>query len=273
DREDDAVAKAVVALAVVLDDEPAFDERPVVVALERTLERSPSVRSIADAESRGDLARQPTALEVVDGAGRLLQLGTVKVHCPFHDGLEIGLPLLTREVLADLLPAARPFLGHLKADRRGEVLDRVHVAERRIGHEKADGVAMGAAAEAVVELLRRAHGERGGLLAVKRAKAKIVGARLLELEVAGDDVDDVDAAEKVLLERIRNHAGVPGTARAAPIVIRNRSSGKPRLDEGRNLRHVGAAGEPRLEEGHRLAHVPDRARARLGERLLDRLGK
>src|SRR5690606_37895056 len=54
DREDDAVAKAVVALAVVLDDEPAFDERPVVVALERTLERSPSVRSIADAESRGD---------------------------------------------------------------------------------------------------------------------------------------------------------------------------------------------------------------------------
>src|SRR4029077_9435981 len=149
-----------------------------------------------------------------DGARRLLQLGAIGIHRLFHERVEIGLALPARR-----LPGARrPPFRHLHADRGGELLDRVDIAERRVRHQEADGVAVGAAAEAVIELLRRAYGERRRLLVMERAKAEIVGAALLELDVARDDVDDVDAIDKALLERIRYHF-------LAPIFPRKRSCG------------------------------------------------
>src|SRR5581483_10705781 len=72
-------------------------------------------------------------------------------------------------------------------------------------HEEGDRVAVRAAAEAVVELLGRAHRERRRLLAVERAAGGEVGAGLLERDVTLDHVDDVDAVEQFLLERVRNH--------------------------------------------------------------------
>jgi hypothetical protein len=42
---------------------------------------------------------------------------------------------------------------HLEADRGGQFLDRVGEAQVLVLHEEADGAAVGAAAEAVVELL------------------------------------------------------------------------------------------------------------------------
>ena len=62
-----------------------------------------------------------------------------------------------------------------------------------------------AAAKAVIELLRGAHREGRGFLAVKRAAGKIVCPALLERQVAFDDLDDIDASEKILDEGLRNH--------------------------------------------------------------------
>jgi hypothetical protein len=43
---------------------------------------------------------------------------------------------------------------------------------------------------------------------VERAARDVIRARPLELHVAVDDFDDVDAAEKVLDEGLRNHLRV-----------------------------------------------------------------
>lgn len=41
---------------------------------------------------------------------------------------------------------------------------------------------------------------------MKRAAGRIVGAAALELHMAINDLDDVDPAEQILDERLRNHA-------------------------------------------------------------------
>jgi hypothetical protein len=96
------------------------------------------------------------------------------------------------------------------ADRGGELLDRVDVTESRVRHQETDRIAVRAAAEAVVELLRRAHRERRRLLVMERAEAEMIRARLFQLHVARHDIDDVDANQQVLLEGFRNQ-GKTGT--------------------------------------------------------------
>jgi hypothetical protein len=71
-------------------------------------------------------------------------------------------------------------------------------------HQKADGVAVLAAAEAVIELLGRADAEAGRLLAMKRAQPHEIGAALFELHVAADHFDHVDAREQFGDERLGN---------------------------------------------------------------------
>jgi hypothetical protein len=73
-------------------------------------------------------------------------------------------------------------------------------------HEEGDGRAVGAAAEAVIELLGRADREGGGFFAVEGAARLVVGAGLLEGNVALDDRDDVGAVEKLLDEILGDHA-------------------------------------------------------------------
>jgi hypothetical protein len=90
--------------------------------------------------------------------------------------------------------------GHLQAVLAGQVVHRLDEAHARVLHEKADGVAMHPAAEAVIELLRRADGERGRFFAVERAQAHEVGAGLLELHIAADDFDHIGARDEFLDE-------------------------------------------------------------------------
>src|SRR4029078_9365056 len=89
--------------------------------------------------------------------------------------------------------------------------------------EETERVPVRAAAEAVVELLRGADGERRRLFVVERAQAEVVGHSLLELHVARDDVDDVDANEEVLLEGF----GDQGKTRAGLIFPRNAPRRRP----------------------------------------------
>src|SRR5207247_7036699 len=111
--------------------------------------------SVADTETSRDFSRQAAPLEVIDGARRFLELRAIELHRVFHQGVEIGLALLARR----LLRRGRARFRHLRADRGGQLLYRVDIPERRIRHQEADRVAMHAAAEAVIELLRWAHAE------------------------------------------------------------------------------------------------------------------
>jgi len=199
------VAEAVVALALVaLNDQAALDQRLVLVLLERRLEPLPSLGRVADAEARRDLSGEAAALEVLDGARRFLQLGAVELHRLLHHAVQVGLALLARR----LFRRARLQFGHLHADRRGQVLDGVDVAHPGVGHHEADGIAVHAAAEAVIELLGRADRERGRLLAMERAQPHEIGAALLQLDVALHHVHDIDPVEEILLERLGDHAPI-----------------------------------------------------------------
>src|SRR5437773_9500781 len=205
DREHHALAEAVVALALfAFDHQAGLDERLVLVRRKRGLQALPSVRRVADTETSRDFSRQTAPLEVIDGARRFFELRAIELHRVFHQGVEIGLALLARR----LLRRGGARFGHLHAHRGGELLYRVDITERRIRHQETDGVAVHAAAEAVIELLRRAHAEGRCLFVMERAEAEVVGAALLELDVARDHVHDVHPIEQVLLERLGDHAPI-----------------------------------------------------------------
>ena len=209
DREHHPVAEAIVTLAFVLDHQPALNQRLVVVFRKRRAQRLPVVGRVADAEARRDLAGQSATLQVLDRARRFLQLRAVELHGALHHRVKVGFALAARR----LLRRRRPELRHLHARHRGEILHRIDVTEARIRHQEADRVAMRAATEAVIELLGGADRERRRLLVVEGAQPREIGAALLQLDVARDDIDDVDAVQKVLLEAFGDH----GTA-ALPLV-------------------------------------------------------
>jgi hypothetical protein len=198
DREHDAIAEPVVAApAFAVDHQARVLQRRVRIAREHPLQVLPAVRGVADAEARRDLAGEPAALQVLDRIRRGLELLPVVVAGLLHDLVQVG----TRFGFL----RARLELGHLHADRFGQVLHRVDVAEPLVLHQERDGVAVHAAAEAVIELLGGADGERGRLLGVEGTAGEVVRTALLQRNVALDHVDDVDAMEQFLLERIWNH--------------------------------------------------------------------
>lgn len=87
--------------------------------------------------------------------------------------------------------------GHDHADVLGQVLDRIDEAHARVFDQEADGGAMGAAAETVIELLGRADGEARGLFAMERTQPHEIGAALFQLDVAPNHIDDVDTVEQI----------------------------------------------------------------------------
>src|SRR4029077_10580366 len=72
---------------------------------------------------------------------------------------------------------------HLQPGIPGELLDGVRKGLAAELHQEADGRAVGATAEAMVELLGRADREGGCLLAVERAAGSEVSARFFERDV------------------------------------------------------------------------------------------
>ena len=90
-------------------------------------------------------------------------------------------------------------LGRCTVFRNGQtgllrqILDSLDEGHAAMLHQEGDGVAIGSAAEAVVELLGGADAERGGFFAVKRAQAHEVGPPFFELHVAAHHLHHVNA--------------------------------------------------------------------------------
>ncbi|EWS53163.1 hypothetical protein X551_04052 [Methylibium sp. T29] len=219
DREHDAVAEAVVALLlrpfVALHDyQTRFGEQRVVVAREHAGEASPAFGRVAHAEACRDLAGQSAALEIVHRARAAPEL-----LAPVLAGLrqhlaQRGLALLRCPGALALLGRA-VFLRHGHAQALREVAHRLGEVEPDMLGQKAQRMALGTAAEAVIELLGRDHVEARRLLAVEGAQALEVLAGALELDVRTDDLDDVGAGEQFVDESLGDHARSLGPGRAS----------------------------------------------------------
>ena len=122
----------------------------------------------------------------------LLQLPAIVLGSPFQHLAERG---LVRAGLQRTLLFGRVdrVVGHRHAHLLRQVGHGVAKAHSRVLHQEADGVAVRAAAEAVIELLGRVDAEARRLLAVEGAQPHVVGAAALELDMASHDLDDVDA--------------------------------------------------------------------------------
>ena len=120
---------------------------------------------------------------------------------------------------------------------------------------------MRAAAEAVVELLVRAHPERRRLLVVERAAGLALAAGFLELHAAADQLHDVGARDQLVDEGLRDPAGhvttIPQAGNGWPAVqawrrrrsIRIRAAVRPaRRMHGQHQDVAGA------RPGERMAH-------------------
>ncbi len=86
--------------------------------------------------------------------------------------------------------------GQFHAHAAGQLFHRLGKAETVVLHEKADGAAVGAAPEAVVELLGRADIERGGLFVVKGTAGAKLAAGALERDALIDHVHHVHPGEE-----------------------------------------------------------------------------
>ena len=72
-------------------------------------------------------------------------------------------------------------------------------------HDEVDDAAALLAAEAVVDLLVRRHGEGGGLFVVEGAQAKQVAALALQGDIAGHHVHDVAAGDELVQKALVKH--------------------------------------------------------------------
>ena len=88
-------------------------------------------------------------------------------------------------------------------------LDKGHAG---VVHQKADGVAVFAAAKAVVELFGRADRKRRRFFAMERAQPHEIGAPFFELHVAAHNLHHVRAGEEFLEKALRDgHKVIVGT--------------------------------------------------------------
>lgn len=210
DREHHAIAEAVVALAgvAVLHQQAGVEHglELQVVATQVLEQVVPARRGEAEAEVAGDLAGQAAALQVVH-RGLARRVAFQRLLVELGGGAE---QRVERRVgrLARRVPASAAFLArHVHAGALGQFLDRLGELQLVVVHDEAERVAAGAAAEAVVELLVRADGERGSLFLVERAAGAVVLAGFLQLDARTHHLDDVGAVQQVIDEALRYQAG------------------------------------------------------------------
>src|SRR6185437_10192541 len=150
DWKHNAIAKAIVSLAIFAGDhEPGRFERWIVVRRERRAEILPTGGRVADAEMRGHGAGEAATFQVLDGGGGLLQLSAIELR---RDEQRLA------KIMAcfALLALARPVVArHFEPRVAGERFDRFRERLARVFHQESDRRAVRAAAEAVIELLRR----------------------------------------------------------------------------------------------------------------------
>ena len=163
----------------------------------------PGVGREADHELVDGLAREAALLRVLARARVVRQharevLRDAQVHVVERRGAARGVGL------------AAGLARHVEPESSRQLLDRLGERQLVVFHEEAERRAVRAAAEAVIELLDRAHPERRRLLVVERAAGAVFAAGFLELDARADELDDVRACGQVVDEALGNAAGHGG---------------------------------------------------------------
>ena len=175
----------------------------LLVAAEGTHQAVPPRRGIPELEGieRGGVeAAAPQVLLRPARLGVLVQLALEVLPGPVEQAVEGGKPGLGRTGRSALLRDRHP--GPL-----GEGPHRLRKVHAGVLHQEADGGPVGAAAEAVVELLARADGERRALLVVEGAAGLVVVSGPLQGNGLADQLDDVDPGQKVVDEGLGDATG------------------------------------------------------------------
>ena len=204
DGEHDAVAKAVIpalwpAFAFASNHQAAFHQQRIGVVGKNARQRAPAFGRVAQGKAAGDLAGEAAFFQVADGARRFFQALAVGLAGARQHLRERGAALALLRVARFFLRAARVF-GHGQAALLGQLVHGLGKARAGVLHQKVDGVAMLAAAEAVIELFGGADAERGRFLGVKRAQAHEIGAAFFQLHVAAHHLHHVGAGQQLLNE-------------------------------------------------------------------------
>src|SRR6202012_5757010 len=99
---------------------------------------------------------------------------------------------------------AAAFVRDFQPQALCQVLDRLREGHPVVLHQKPQYGAVRPAAEAVVELLLRAHPEGRCLLAVEGAAGLLPPASLLQGYPQANDLDDVRASDQLVDEALRD---------------------------------------------------------------------
>ena len=226
----------------------------------------PAVACVAQCETVNRFAGQAALLEVgartlVFAERRPVMLGDVH-----HQRVEV--------VVAAVFGASlRAFTRNFQTRTPGEFFHGLNEAEVVVFHEEADGGAMRAATEAVIELLYGVHVKRRGFFVVEGAAALRFAPAAFQCDARTHHFDNVDAGEELVNEMLGNASGHGrsigqdrGSGESAAWRARmNRPANQfrpglaaeARLDEGADGTHIRAASSLRLHLRHDLAHVLD----------------
>ncbi len=195
DGKDQPAAEQVVVGAPVLAgaDQPenagsfGFDALPV----EETRQRLPALRGVTQLEAGGDRSVVSPPLEITPGRftlGRLHQDAVVEIGHRLINAVQ-----RLAFAAASLRFGIGPLLLHHDADALAQGADCLREGEPFHLHEEGEGVAVLAAAEAVVALSGTVDAEGGRLLAVKRTQSEMIDAAALQADIRGDQLDHVCA--------------------------------------------------------------------------------
>src|SRR5579883_73751 len=199
DRKHQAVAEDLVGAAVVALAHQAglFDQRGRELAL------------LEEPQQRAAAAVRVAQPELIGGFRRHAAFGEVGARGFARGRVQIRAEMLLRDLVHLVERAALPrvLVGILRAFRHGNAvalgkgLEGFVEAQSFDLHDEVEHVAAGAAAEALVELVRGIDGKRGRLLVMEGAQAGIaVRARPFQPNVLADHADDVDRPLDLLRE-------------------------------------------------------------------------
>src|SRR5690606_33437714 len=123
-----------------------------------------------DVEALDHLASQAPALQILHRLRRVLEIALVEARNLVHQLEQI----LADGRLAIAGPPRRLLTGYLHAMQAGQLLDGIGKLQPVVLHHKADGIAVGTAAETVIELLLLTDGKGGAFFVMKRAASLVV---------------------------------------------------------------------------------------------------
>ena len=169
----------------------AGGQRRVGIGLEHLRERRPAVGGVTQAVAGDDVGVQPAPLQIGLRFGADFELLGVKIGGGAHGVFQRLLLFFALGTLGGVFARRVAVMRHYHTDAVGKLLHRFGKRQPLMLHHKADGRAVGAAAEAVVKLLGRADGKRGRLFFVERAAGHVVGAAFFQRHVLVDHINDI----------------------------------------------------------------------------------